>query len=222
MSDFMLRLAQGTSHARRLVCIKHGVKVAQSPSPMPAISDSLRIGYVGRLIPGKGVDVLLRALAVLLEHSTTSVPSLTIAGDGPGRGKLTTLVLSLGLAKHVRFIGWTDDVAAFWAEHHLAVAPSYELVESFGMTVIEAMAAARPAIVSDRGALPELIDPNVNGAVVAAGDVLKLAEAIDGYRSSQDLLVSHGLAAYEQARSRFTLGRCADDYLKLAEAICSI
>jgi hypothetical protein len=55
VSDFMLRLARQTPHARRLVCIKHGVRVSDLPSPLPGIADQLRIGYVGRLIPGKGV-----------------------------------------------------------------------------------------------------------------------------------------------------------------------
>jgi rhamnosyl/mannosyltransferase len=165
------------------------------------------------------MDVLLRALALLRDDSTMPTPSLTLAGDGPSRRELTVLAQSLGVEKYVRFIGWTDDVAAFWAEHHLAVAPSYELLESFGMAVIEAMACARPSIVSDRGALPELVDLDVTGAVVAAGDALKLAKAIDSYRSSPDLLSAHGIAAYEQARRRFTLERCADDYLNLADTV---
>jgi glycosyltransferase involved in cell wall biosynthesis len=221
VSQFMMNLAQATHHARQLVCIKHGVRVPDRPSVLPSISDYLRVGYVGRLIPGKGVDVTLHSLAQLRTRQTGILPKLMIAGDGPDRPALETLTRELDLAGQVEFIGWTDDVAGFWKAQHISVVPSNEFVESFCMTAVEAMAHGRPSIVSNRGALPELVVPDLTGLLVQAGDTSSMAGAIARYARSPELIATHGMAAHERAKRGFTLERCTDAYLALAEKIVS-
>jgi glycosyltransferase involved in cell wall biosynthesis len=218
VSEFMLRLQAVVPHSRRLLCIRHGVKVPDIQSPMPPF-DRLRVGYVGRLIPGKGVDVTLRALDQLRTLGSDILPTLMIAGDGPDRPALEALALELHLNDQVEFIGWTDDVTSFWEAQHISIVPSNEFVESFCMAAVEAMAHGRPSIVSDRGALPELMVPDLTGSLVAPGDASLLADAIARYSTSPELISTRGVAAHERAKRHFTIERCADEYVKLANQV---
>jgi glycosyltransferase involved in cell wall biosynthesis len=217
VSNFMLRLQSAAPHARDLVCIRHGVEVLDTPPIMPP-TDRLRLGYVGRLIPGKGVDVAIRSMAQLRE-TNVDLPKLTVAGDGPEKTALETLARELNLADSVEFIGWTNDISGFWKAQHISVAPAHEFIESFCMTVVEAMAHGRPSIVSDRGALPELMLPGTTGSIVQPGSVAGLADAIGTYIEAPNLAVEQGAAAYSHARQNYTLRRCADDYIALARRV---
>lgn len=220
VSRFMEKLARRTVHARKLVCIQHGVAVPRVPLGLPhSGDDDLRLMYAGRLISGKGVDVLLRALARLRRSSEDLRPRLTIAGDGPLRHDLESLTNQLRLAEQVTFVGWTDAVIDYLSATHVSVAPAYELAESFGMVTLEAMACGRTSIVSDRGALPELVVQGETGIIVKAGDPDHMASAIRSYALDRYLLARHGMAAHQRAREHFTLGRCADSYAALAESL---
>jgi glycosyltransferase involved in cell wall biosynthesis len=217
VSNFMLRLQSAAPHARDLVCIKHGVEVSDTRPVMPS-ADRLQLGYVGRLIPGKGVDVAIRSIAQLRE-ANLAPPRLTVAGDGPDRAALEALALELDLADSVEFIGWTNDITGFWEAQHISVAPAHEFIESFCMTVVEAMAHGRPSIVSNKGALPELMLPGTTGSIVQAGSVTALGDAISTYMKDPNLAVEQGAAAHAHAQRHFTLRRCADDYIALAQRV---
>lgn len=220
VSAFMERLATAAPHCRRLVRIPHGIRMDGPPPDPPSVTGSeLRIGYVGRLFPGKGLDVLLRALALLQPHPKGVRVTLTVAGEGPTRESLEALARKLDVSDLVTFVGWTDDVAEFWSGCHLAVAPNDLFVESFCMAIAEAMTCARPTVVTSRGALPELVVPDVTGAVVRGGDANALAAAISRYVEDPDLLAVHGRAARGLAEEKLRLDRCADRYLDLARTL---
>ena len=158
VSDYLLeRLRRERLHARRLVRIYNGIDHERygpngAESPRGA---SFRVAWAGRMIPGKGIDDLLRALALLGKEGDVR---LVLAGDGPDRASLADLASSLGLTERVEFVGWVRDMPAFLRAVDIAVVPSHQVVESFGMVALEAMASARPAIVSRNGGLPEVVD----------------------------------------------------------------
>lgn len=160
----------------------------------------------------------INALAHLRKGDKT-LPMLMIAGDGPDRAGLEALTLKLGLVDNVKFIGWTDDITGFWEAQHVSVAPAHKFTESFCMTAVEAMAHGRPSIVSNRGALPELMLPDITGSIVQAGDASALADAIATYISMPRLAVEQGAAAHAHAQQCYTLERCANDYVALAKDI---
>jgi glycosyltransferase involved in cell wall biosynthesis len=220
VSGYMEHLARETLHARHLVRISHGVRISHEHSaPTRPAGRSLRIGYAGRLIDGKGVDILLRAVAQLAQSDHGHKPFLRIAGDGRRRKSLELLSHELGVAGHVQFLGWTDDVPYFWSGCDLAVVPASELSESFSMTSLEAMAAGRPVIVTARGALPELVIDKTTGAIVPPGDPGALASAIRTYMSAPDLVIRHGNAAQRLASEQFNLTACAHAYICLAQEV---
>nr|WP_249419798.1 glycosyltransferase [Rhabdothermincola salaria] len=135
----------------------------------------LRVGYVGRLESFKGVDVAVRAVAAVADAE------LVVVGDGPERGALVALADRSGVADRVRFRGPVDhdDLGAVYAALDVVVVPSLETpawVEQFGRVAVEAMASGVAVVVSDSGALPEVVGDGAE--VVPWGDPDALAAVL--------------------------------------------
>ena len=126
------------------------------------------------MLPVKGFDVLLRATAELLGQ----LPNLhvLIAGDGPELDALTELASDLGLRDAVRLLGRRSDIPDVLAALDLAVCSSRS--EGSPLSVMEYMRAGLPVVASDVGGIPDLIEPGVNGLLVAPNDPKSLAAAI--------------------------------------------
>jgi glycosyltransferase involved in cell wall biosynthesis len=214
VSHYMEALAWDALHGRRVVRIPHGVTAAEARVTRVQVEDeALTVGYAGRLYDGKGVDVLLHALALRPDDPRSR---LRIAGDGPTRASLEVLASRLSIDERVEFLGWSDDVTTFWDDCDIAVAPASELAESFSMTTLEAMARGRAPIVTDRGALPELVIAGQTGTIVPPRDAPALANAIAAYAQSPETVTSHGQAALRLAHDHFSLAACARAYIRLA------
>jgi len=132
-------------------------------------ADRFVVGTVGRLVPGKHIDLILRAAQRL--HGVT----VLIVGDGPQRTALTALAADLDV--DARFIGETADVPALLSTMDILVAPSAE--ETFGLTVIEALASGLPVCCVSCPALDELPTGSTPGAhrVPADPDAIRAALA---------------------------------------------
>jgi glycosyltransferase involved in cell wall biosynthesis len=141
---------------------------------------------------------------------------LRVAGDGECRNVWEELARGLDIADRVSFSGWTEDVIGHWAGCHVAVTPSNDFVESFCMSAAEAMLMGRPAIVTDRGALPELVVPGVTGQIAAAGDDRALAAAIAAYAHDPRRVSDEGEAARQRIVIHYSLRESASRYLELA------
>lgn len=117
----------------------------------------LAIGFVGRLVPAKGLDVLLRACTRLYGAWT-----LTIVGTGPDQEQLEALAERIGIASRVTWLGGIprSDLVKFWPRIDCLVAPSRasaNWVETYPTQVLEAMSHGVAVVVSDSGALPEMV-----------------------------------------------------------------
>jgi glycosyltransferase involved in cell wall biosynthesis len=181
----------------RPVIIPNGVDLARFRPP-PGPPAGRMILFVGRLVPQKGVDVLLRAFAVVL-HRCPGL-RLVIAGDGYQRLYLERLTRHLGLPPHVEYIGWQEGpaLARLYQAAELVVIPS--MYEPFGLVALEAMACGRPTAASRIGGLAEIIEDGSTGYLVAPGDYLSLAQ-----RMAQLLLDPARAAAMGQAARRKAL-----------------
>jgi glycosyltransferase involved in cell wall biosynthesis len=213
VSDFVLSHLRRQPRTGRLVRIYNGIDLdVYTGSPGSAEHRAVTIGCAGRLIDGKGIDVLLRAFA---EGAAREGARLRIAGDGPKRSTLESLASELGLNSSVEFTGWTFDMPSFWRGCDLAVLPSDGCIESFGMAAIEAMACARPVVVTANGALPELVDADVTGSIVPRGDVGALADALVALTRDPGRRRAAGSAARARCEQRFDIRDCAASYLSL-------
>ncbi|MCL4489679.1 MAG: glycosyltransferase family 4 protein [Chloroflexi bacterium] len=130
---------------------------------------------VGRMVPKKGFDVLLRAMAECRRMDPQL--SLTLVGDGPERGALESLCRELNLDGSIHFLGpgcW-DEVWKALASCSVVVVPSRE--EAFGLVALEAMAAGKPVIATRVGGLPEVLE-GADAFVVEPDDPKGMARAI--------------------------------------------
>ena len=153
---------------------------------------------IGRLVEKKGIDVLLRAVV--------AVPAATVRviGDGPCRAELTELATELGVADRVEFVGRRSrtEVLAGLAEAAIVALPSRVARDgdTDGVPVVlgEAVAAGVPVVASDAGGLAEHVQDGVNGRLVPAGSVDRLAAAL------RDLIAdpAHGAALATVARDQ--------------------
>ncbi len=150
----------------------------QVPPPPPYILLS-----VGRLVPRKGIDVAMRALA----HLQQLYPDIRyrVAGRGPERPALQQLARALDIEDRVEFLGAVpaDDLPELYRQAHLFVLPlraeeQANSVESFGMVFLEAAATAIPSVAGNSGGAAEAVQDGVTGLVVPPGDVAAVREAI--------------------------------------------
>jgi glycosyltransferase involved in cell wall biosynthesis len=176
-SRFLARcLEERFATKRPAVVISPGIdRLLFEAQAMPD-GDRAGIVYVGRLIPEKGVDILLRGLALLARESH-DVPPLTIAGDGPEEPALRALVTELGI--DAVFVGAVAPRGAARLMGHAAVVvvPSnYD--EPLGLVPIEAMAAGAIVVATNRGGLTESVIDGQTGILVESGSATALAAGI--------------------------------------------
>ena len=136
----------------------------------------LALGFVGRLVPEKGLDILFRACVKLLGRW-----SLTVVGTGPAQEELETLAERLGIAARVTWAGAIPqtELTRLWPALDCLVVPSRTTarwVETFHPALVEAMGHGVTVVGADSGAIPELID--TAGLVVPEDDVPALTAAL--------------------------------------------
>lgn len=132
--------------------------------------------YVGRLVPEKGVQVLLDAIPKILHYQPNT--KFIIAGKGPFEGELKQQAARLGISHRIYFTGYVDDATRNCLYHYADVAVFPSLYEPFGIVALEAMAARTPVVVSDSGGLGEIINHRVNGMKAYTGNANSLADCI--------------------------------------------
>ena len=155
------------------------------------------IGYIGRLVLEKGLQVLLRAAAQL-----DGEWRLRLVGGGSARDEMAALARALGIGENLAFIGQlpSTDLPAEYHKLDALVLPSLtrpNWKEQFGRVLVEAMASGLPVIGSDSGAIPGVIGDA--GLIVPEGDVESLASALRDLRDQPDLRA----ALIEKGRARF-------------------
>jgi glycosyltransferase involved in cell wall biosynthesis len=165
----------GDTCVNKLKIIPPGVesswfKVERKPSSNSALL------YWGRLEDEKGLPELFHALEIV--SKIIKDIKLTIVGEGNRLMDYKSLVAELSLTDRVEFMGWmsSSKVQSISAQSSLGVFPSR--VESFGLSVVEAMAAGLPVIVASGGAVKENVEEGVTGTLVPVNDAEALAKAI--------------------------------------------
>jgi len=137
----------------------------------------LTIGFVGRMLPGKGLNLLSEALGLLDSEKW----NLLVVGDGPERASFESSLAARGLLARARFTGAVsyEQVPEFFKQIDVLVMPTEtteRIREQFGRVLVEAMAGYIPVIGSTCGAIPEVIGDA--GLVFPEGDAHALAEAM--------------------------------------------
>jgi glycosyltransferase involved in cell wall biosynthesis len=175
--------------------------------------EHVMVAMLGQLVPRKGHEVLLRALA----SAVRCAPSLRLVfgypdldGDAPARvEEFRTLAERLGCGGHVTFVGFARDVPELLRDADLVVVPSWR--EPFGRVAVEAMLAECPVIASRVDGLAEIVLDGETGVLVPPGDADRLSAALVDLAAQPDLRHRMGRKGRQRALECFTIDRVADE-----------
>ena len=157
------------------------------------------VGTVGRLVPIKGLEWLLKAAPRVLAEFPQAC--FVIIGDGPMLGELRELTAILGIGLRVVFLGAREDVPECLAAFDLFVLPS--LNEGMGRVLLEAMAVGCPVVATRVGGIPDIVADRTTGLLVPPRDDRALAEAILTLLRDRSRRVAYGEAARRHVDGRF-------------------
>lgn len=188
------------------------------PRPVPELRARLNlsglvIGYVGRVVQDKGLDVLLDAAAAM-----THPAQVLIVGAGEARSGLEERARALGLGQRVRFENAVayDDVAAYMNALDILVLPSRTTThwkEQFGRVLVEAMGCQVAVVGSDSGAIPEVIGDSRR--IFPEGQANALAAVLDRLAANPPELAAARQHGYEHARRTYAVEQIAARTLAL-------
>lgn len=154
--------------------------------------------YVGQLIRGKGVDLLLKALAEVKEDYCCR-----ILGRGNDEKYLRDLADQLGIKDRVCFAGFSADLHNEYCEARLLVFPS-RWQEPFGLVGLEAYAHHIPVVAFDTGGVSQWLKHKVNGLAVKAKDVKRMAQAISIILNDPEQAQTYAEAGYRMVKHQYT------------------
>ncbi|MEJ7787113.1 MAG: glycosyltransferase family 4 protein [Solirubrobacteraceae bacterium] len=157
-----------------------------------------RVLFVGRVVPAKGLETLLRAMARI-------DAGLTIVGDGWRRSAAEELATRLDITARVRFAGWMtgDALVDQYRESNVVAVPSL-WPEPFGLVGIEAMALGRPVVASMTGGIRDWLYHGVTGIGVWPGRVSELVDALTRILDDPGLQATMGASGRHLVEQRFT------------------
>jgi glycosyltransferase involved in cell wall biosynthesis len=171
--------------------------------PMPHENEIAQLISVCRLVPAKGLDVLLQACALLKQRQIPYV--LHLIGDGPSRKSLEQMAIDLGIYDETIFYGYMLHPEEFMPFFDIFVLPSR--AEAFGSVFAEAALCRLALVGTDVGGIAEQIEHPVNGLLVPPDDAVRLADALERLIVDPEERNRLALAAEERAKHRFSLNR---------------
>lgn len=189
----------------------------------PAPGTPIRIGMVGRLVPIKNHKLLFEAIQILKKEGAEGPFQFVLIGDGELRSSLEVQAQRMGIGTFVQFTGWQSQMPAVYEGLHLVCLTSQN--EGTPVSLIEAMAAARPVVATDVGGVRGLLTdshPKTNGAAIPQGSfevgqrgILIPSGDAQGLAQSLRFLATHpevGLKLGESGR-RFVAERFSQERL---------
>ena len=218
----------GYAH-RNLHVVHSGIDVKRTieraepePRGLPAWdSDALRIAFPAVISgPLKGHEVGIRAVAQYIQGGKQA--ALWICGDVPPevspafRDRMVALAAELGVQEHVHFLGWREDMLSVMARSDVVMLPSF--TEGLPVSLLEAMALAKPILSTRVGGIPELVREGIDGLLVEPGDVPGLARALHTL-SEPGAREQMGEAGRRRVGESFASGRQIDRFLSIMNAI---
>jgi len=173
--------------------------------------DGLLVGSIGELRTLKRHDDFIRAAALILKEFPET--QFVLAGVGEIREQLEKLVAELGLSDHFHFLGWLDDADKLLCAMDVFVSASE--TESFGLAIVEAMAAGTAVVATATEGAREIIDDQKTGLLVPIGDVNRIAESVINLLSNAERRTAIATQSVQSAAKKFSLSRMVDEIEKL-------
>jgi glycosyltransferase involved in cell wall biosynthesis len=177
--------------------------------------DAFIVGWVGRMTAVKRTDDVVRALRELVDLGVDAY--VCLVGDGPDREHLEVLAHDLGVVKRCLFVGYQDDVARFYNAIDVLLLPSVN--EGTPVSVIEALAAERPAVATDVGGIPDVVRDGVDGYLVGVGQPAALAARLAELAGDPERRARMGAEGRARVMERYSVDRLVDDIDRLYRSL---
>lgn len=173
------------------------------------IGQNIVIGYVGRLIPAKGLTYLMLAVKQIQRENPNVV--LLVVGDGPQKEDLEIMAKDLGIK--AIFTGWQPDTPPYYAIMDVFALPSF--FEGLPNVILEAMAMEKPIVATDVGGNPDLVKDGENGLLVPIRNYQQMAFALEKLALSSSLRNRMGVMNKQKIRKFFVW----DEIIKRVEEV---
>jgi glycosyltransferase involved in cell wall biosynthesis len=193
---------------QKMRVIYNGIDLKECARAIPEPRARPYVLGLGRLVPQKGYDLLIRAFQLLASDFPNH--ELVIAGDGPQSAQLHDLVVSLALESRVQFLGTVDHRTALSLMAGAAVFALCSPHEPQGIVILEAMAVGSPVVASASGGVPEVVDDS-NGLLFPVGNYRELACKLREVLSDDAMAAELSLAGRTTA-AQFSLKAVASEY----------
>jgi len=199
----------------RVLTVRNGIDLApfaaaqQRPDPPP--EGRAVFGTAARLVPMKGLDHLLHAVAALRRQGLCF--ELRIAGTGGLQDYLARLARTLHVHQHVHFLGHVTEMPAFYRGLDVFVLPSLD--EGLPLVVLEAMAAARAVVATHVGGTSEALRHSIDGLVVPPADLNALGEAMALLARDPAMRRRMALSGRQRVQDDFSIQRVAGEVIEV-------
>lgn len=216
-ADLYDGLARQPGLKRKLHLIRNGVDISEidsvsaaPPETLPAWNDDdFVIGYIGQLIPRKGLDTLIRAF----HNLGIKNGKLWIIGDGPQQAQLESLVGDLGESERIRLLGFREDRIELLKRFQCFVLPSS--LEGIPRCLMEAMAARIPVVATNIPGCTDLVEDGETGLLFEFGDVTGLETALRKLLSDPVFRARVANSGEQLVRDEYSAAAMARNYVAL-------
>jgi glycosyltransferase involved in cell wall biosynthesis len=200
--------------AKKIRVIYNGILTDHFANPPRPEREIARVVFAGQLIPEKGIMTLLQA-HLRMRKSGVRNYELLIAGMGNQEAELKAFCAEHDLGD-VRFLGHIDTVPDLFGSADIVVIPSM-WYEAYGLVAAEAMACGAVCIVSDAGALPEVVGPA--GRVFPRGDDVALADRLRELLEAPGTRRELGAAGRQRVEQSFSLDKKIENQIAVCEEV---
>jgi glycosyltransferase involved in cell wall biosynthesis len=220
-ADLMIRRAR--LDRERVHVVPNGIAL-DGYSAAPAAPDPPVLGYLARMIPGKGLGTVVEAFILMRQRGRIPDLKLRIAGsrtntDEPFVRKMEARLEEAGLRGEVEFlpnVSREEKIEFLRSLSVFSVPATYG--ESFGLYLIEALAAGVPVVQPRSGAFPELVEATGGGVICEPNDPAALAEAIESLLLEPERARALGEAGRRAVAERYSVDRMTEGALQVFEA----
>lgn len=211
-------VALGVAPASKFEVIRLGIELEQRVAPddgarretrrqLGLPGDAFLVGWVGRMTAVKRTDLVVRVLRRLVDRGVDA--HLLLVGDGPDRDGLERYAHELGVIRRCLFLGYQEDVAPYYEAMDALLLPSVN--EGTPVSVIESLAAGRPAVATRVGGTPDVVRDGVDGFLVDSDDADDLAARLAELAADPARRARMGASGRERVLERYAVDRLVDD-----------
>lgn len=202
------------------VSVSPAVLAPRGPARSPGHDVPFVSALVGWLIPGKGHEDAIRAVAELVRRGISVKLRIVGLGTVAYERSLRELIDAVGVSGHVEMLGAVTDPGVFFRDADVALMCSR--MEAFGRVTVEAMKAGTPVIGARTGGTPEIIREGFNGYLYTPGDAKELADKIELLSRDVQGAREMGERARQFAMERFSLDRHGREFLDLLHEVVNM